>query len=282
MITNEAILLYSNTANNFDYSIIDNSNCSNSSTITCNILNYFDEKVDPIFTNHITEGIATIAQSTIKFTANFIASIPNLVIQAIVIIFTMYILFIKGEDFKRFLNDIIPLKENQKTKIYSNFKNIVNGVIYGQLLTSFIQGIVASIGFYIFGIKSPIIWGLITAIFSLIPFLGAASIWAPLAGIKLIISLINSNITGIWQSVGLIIYGMLIISLIDNFIKPKFIGDKAKLNSILTLVSILGGIKLFGIAGLFLGPIIIALFLGIIDLYIHEIKNKKIELKIRE
>lgn len=253
--------------------LLSNINCTDNTHVACQLLENAESNLNPEITNQIGETITSITQTIVKGTAGFIASIPGKIIQFVVTILTMFILFIDGPVFAQKLNYLIPLTKRHKKKINFEFSNIVNGVIYGQILTAIVQGIVASIGFTVFGVESPIIWGLFTAFFSLIPFLGAAGVWFPISLFKFLVSLIQNDPIGIGKSIGLALYGFFIISLIDNFIKPKFIGDRAKLNAILALTSILGGLALWGLAGVIIGPVVIALFVSVVNIYIGEVKN---------
>ena len=249
-------------------------NCTNSTEGICFFVKPIEENINTELGNQISKTVAAGAQKIVSFSASFVAGVPGAILQVIVLIITVFIVFIEGENLSSVMYDMIPLSDEHRTKLFHDFKNITNGVIYGQVLSAIVQGVVAGIGFYFFGVGSPITWGLFTCFFSFIPFAGAISIWLPIATVKLVSALISKDVTGTGLAIGLIVYGTLVISSIDNFIKPKFIGDKSKLNPLIALVSIFGGIALFGIAGIFLGPIIIALFFTIINIYISEVKTK--------
>ena len=117
------------------------------------------------------------------------------------------------------------------------------------------------------GFPSPVIWAVITALVSLIPMLGAALVWLPTG----IITLFLGNI---WQGLLIIIFGALVVSTIDNFLRPKLVGDETSLHPILVFLSTLGGIALFGLAGILLGPIIVVFFVSLLDIYQIEFKDE--------
>jgi predicted PurR-regulated permease PerM len=250
-------------------------NCTKTDTdhMACSALRWIEENTNEQIINQVENTVISVTQGIIRNTASFLAAIPGTILQFVVMILTMFMVFIEGPLISEKIKVIIPLSKKHTNKLYHEFSNIVNGVIYGQILTAIVQAAVAYLGFYFFGVRSPIIWALFTAFFSLIPFLGAASIWAPISIVKIIIALATNNPIGIGQGIGLGIYGFFVISLVDNFIKPKFIGDKSNLNAILALVSILGGLATFGIAGVIIGPVIIAMFLAILNIYIDEVKH---------
>lgn len=277
IIAKEAFTMYTNSVqmvNQEDF-ILKNFNCTENEHIICTGLDFIETKINPNFNEQIAGSVTNIAQRIISGTAGFIASVPNTILQFAVLILTIFIVFINGPALAEKVKKLIPLSKNHKEKLAKEFKNIVDGVIYGQILTAIVQGFVASIGFIIFDVPSPFIWGLFSSFFSLIPFLGAAGVWVPISVIKLITALIMDDPTGIGQAIGLMIFGTLVISMIDNFIKPKFIGDRAKLNALLALVSILGGLIAFGIAGVIIGPVVIAMFIAVINIYIYEVDTQE-------
>jgi len=132
------------------------------------------------------------------------------------------------------------------------------------------QGVIGAIGFIIFGVGSPIFWGMMMAIFALIPFLGTAIIWVPASLILLIKGFLSNNGWMIGKGIGLFLYGLLIVSTLDNIIKPKLIGHKGKIHPAVVLLGILGGLNLFGFIGIFIGPIILAVFIALSKVYSDE------------
>ncbi len=203
----------------------------------------------------------------------FFLSVTGFIFHSFVMFFALFFFFVDGEEIGTMIKDSIPLRKKYRELIVEKFKKITSGVVYGQLLTSLIQGILAGIGFYIFDLGSPILFGLITAFTSLFPFVGAIGVWLPATIVKIVYSISIDNAAGVWQGIGMIIYGSFIVSMVDNFIRPKFIGDKAKLHPILAFVGVLGGISVFGIIGLLLGPLIMALLVSTIDIYKEMIKS---------
>jgi len=137
------------------------------------------------------------------------------------------------------------------------------------MLVAFIQGVLAGIGYFIFGVKSPVLLGVLTALAALIPVVGTAIVWGPTVIIYFFNAMASNDSTGIALSLGLLAYSIFPVSIIDNFIRPKIIGDKSKTHPILVLLGILGGVATFGFVGILLGPIIITLFVTFIDIY-HE------------
>jgi len=188
----------------------------------------------------------------VSSTSKIILAIPNIFLNFFVMIFLLYYLFKDSNTFIDISKKLIPLPNKMKEQLTSKFKTTTQSLIYGILLTAIIQGLAGGIGFYIFKISNPILWGFIMMIASLLPVLGTSIIWLPAALFK-----ISQN--DLFNGIALLIYGALIISSIDNIIKPKFISQKAKVHPAVVLLGLLGGIKLFGFAGVLIGPLALAL-----------------------
>jgi len=130
---------------------------------------------------------------------------------------------------------------------------------------------VGTLGLYIFGIKSPLVWGIIMVIACMIPFVGAPVVWFPLGVFKVIIGLNSGNNYETIMGIGLLAYGFIIVSSIDNLIRPKIIGDRARIHPTIILLGILGGLAIFGFIGIVVGPLILSLFLTFAEIYKTEI-----------
>ncbi|MFP4117908.1 MAG: AI-2E family transporter [Candidatus Woesearchaeota archaeon] len=202
-----------------------------------------------------------------------IFSVTGFIFHFFITFFAMFFFFADGDSIAKGLKGAIPLKKDYKDMIINRFKSITSGVIYGQLMTSLIQGLLAGIGFYIFDIGSPVLFGLLTAFTSMFPIIGAAGVWLPAAIVKISYSFAIEDIPAVWMGVGFVIYGTLIVSMVDNFLRPKFIGDKTRLHPILAFVGVLGGIALFGIIGLLLGPLVMALLVSTLEIYAKDLEK---------
>jgi predicted PurR-regulated permease PerM len=142
--------------------------------------------------------------------------------------------------------------------------------MYGSILIAVIQGALGALGFWIFGIESFFIWGMVMAIFALVPFVGTAIIWIPAALYLIAKGTTSGNMTLVWHGVGLLLYGVFIISSADNLLKPKLIGDRAGMHPVVVLLGVLGGLSLFGFAGFLIGPLILAAMTSFADIYQKE------------
>ena len=147
---------------------------------------------------------------------------------------------------------------------------MASAVIYGSLIIAIAQGTLGGIGFFIFGLPSPLLWGVIMVFASLLPYIGTSVIWLP-ASLFLIFNGYASMETAlITKGILLMLYGIFIIGTIDNILKPKLIGDKSGLHPVLVLLSVIGGINFLGFIGVIIGPMIIAALVTFINIYEEE------------
>ena len=150
--------------------------------------------------------------------------------------------------------------------IFKQFNNLTYATVYGQFIVALIQGAVATVAYFLFGVGSPITWGLLTTFFALIPFLGTPIVWVPIS-LNLLIS------AEIARGIGLLLVGIFIISTIDNLLKPRLIGKRASLHPVLVLIGVVGGLITMGLIGIIIGPLIISLLISFVEVYHKERKR---------
>jgi len=206
--------------------------------------------------------ISNVFQMGSKFfvdlASNFLISIPGKLLQIFVIMFLMFYLFKEGETLLKKSIELIPLTNKYKEKFILETKEISHAVVYGLIITGLIQGILGAIGFWIFKVPNPILWGFVMLILSILPIVGPPIVWIP----AVIWSILNGH-NGI--GIAILIYGSL-MSILDSILRPKIIGDRAKVHPIIILLGILGGIKFFGIIGIILGPLLLSFLISILKL----------------
>jgi len=191
-------------------------------------------------------------------------SIPNFAISILVTIFSTYYFLENAKELYKFFSEVLPLPEGKYRQILKRFDALSRGMIIGQVSVGIVQGILAYIGFAFLGVPNPVLWGFLTALISTIPLLGAAMVWVPIDIYLFTIAVSTGNFV---NPVILLIYGVCVISFIDNLIKPKIVGDQANIHPLIVLFGILGGIQLFGIIGIIVGPLILALFDVVIEIF---------------
>ncbi|MBZ0202795.1 MAG: AI-2E family transporter [Ignavibacteria bacterium] len=183
-------------------------------------------------------------------------------------IFTMYYLFRDGENIVEDLPNILPLDNDQAKELIKSTSDLISATLRGSLFVAIIQGILAGTIFWILGIPSYLVLGMITMLFALVPTGGTAFVTGP--------AIIVLALTGeYWKAGILLLYASLIIGMVDNFLLPKLIKQKAKMNELFVFFSVIGGIQVFGILGLFLGPIILAIAIGLLAVFKGQKINKE-------
>jgi predicted PurR-regulated permease PerM len=180
---------------------------------------------------------------------------------------TLYYLLKDGTALRAFVKRISPLADKYDEQIMRTLENAVNSIVRGSLLIAIIQGIFVSTGFYLFDISNAVLWGTIASVAALIPNLGTALILVPA-----IVYLFITGSTG--SAIGLSVWGFVVVGTIDNVLLPLLLRRGFKAHPLPLLLSVLGGVMLFGPVGLFLGPLVIALLIALIDIYTIIGKNE--------
>lgn len=165
-----------------------------------------------------------------------------------------------GKKIRKIIVELSPLEDKYDDLIIEKLEATVNSVVGGALLIATIQGLVAGIGFWIFSVPNPALWGAIAAITSLVPGIGTAIVIVP----AIIYLLVSGNL---WAGLGLAIWGTLFIGPIDNLLRPFLYKKGVTAHPLFILFSVLGGLSFFGPIGLIFGPIVLSLFLTLLDIY---------------
>ena len=225
-------------------------------------MRFFD--LDP---KEIVVGLSKVLQNISGFIVSagsgLVKNISSMIINFFLMIFTLYYLFIDGERLRDELIHLSPLSTRYETRILGHFQQVTAATVKGSLLTAMAQGMAGGLGFVIAGLSAAALWGSVMAFYALIPMVGTAIVWAP-AAIYLIA-------TGHWiKGLFLILWGGLLVGLIDNLLKPILIKGETRLHPLLIFFSILGGLKVFGFLGIVIGPTILAIFLTMLEIYKEE------------
>ena len=193
--------------------------------------------------------------------------IARLFLMLFLTLFALYYMFKDGAKLRTALLSLIPLPREHKEAIFNKLHMTAHSVIRGSLVVAIAQGVITGIGFFLFGVPNPVFWGTISVVAALIPPVGTALITVPGA---LYLVLVGKNI----PAIGLLIWGILVVGLIDNFLKPQLMKRGVGIHPFLILLSVLGGIGLFGPIGFLLGPLVLSLFFALLDIYPVLIREK--------
>ena len=241
----------------------------------CGFVSYIGDFLDdPKVKYHLQTTVEKVTSYVIDSASNLVFSIPKFVLKFFVMMFTIFYLFKDGPSIIGNIRRVLPLKDVYKRHLFEKFGKTTFAIVYGYVVVAIMQGILGGIGFFIFGVTSPIIWGIVMIFAALIPFIGTGIVWFPAALFKLIEGISSGSTSEITGGVLFLLYGLIIISGLDNVIRPKLIGNKAKVHPILILVGVLGGLYLLGPVGLIVGPLMLALFVTFIQAYETEKRTK--------
>lgn len=195
------------------------------------------------------------------------SSVAAVILALFIFFMTLYFLLRDGRALKARLIALSPLADGDDEMISEKLENSVNTVVKGMLTIATIQGVLAGVGFAIFGVPNPVLWGLVAGFAAMIPAFGTATVLAPAVAF---LALTGSLL----PAIGLAIWGALAVGMIDNLLSPQLMGRGMKLHPLLVLLSVLGGVALFGPVGIFLGPLAISFLLALLDLYSHINKHE--------
>ena len=222
------------------------------------------------FNQQVQEVIKAISNWIIQRGSDFLMSVPQIVLNLFVIFFTMFYFLKDGDVLMRKLRSFLTAQQQKYGIILSRLKEIVHGVVFGYLLIALIQGALGAFGFFVFGISSPILWGLVMAFLALIPFIGTGLVWVPAALFLLLDGIFQNSNWLIFKGIGLFLFGLIIISGVDNILRPALMGNKAKIHPAIVMLGIFGGIFFFGPLGVIVGPLILSLTVVVIKAYLKK------------
>ena len=191
----------------------------------------------------------SLGQNTLDFLANLgIAT------------YLSFFLIRDGEALAREARHALPLDADAKRALFAKFTTVIRATVKGNILVAAIQGALGGLAFWVLGLNGALLWAVIMAFLSMLPAFGAALVWVPVAGYFFL--------TGaIWQGVALATWGMLVIGLVDNLLRPILVGKDTQMPDYVVMISTLGGMVIFGINGFVLGPLIAAMFIAVWHLH---------------
>jgi predicted PurR-regulated permease PerM len=212
------------------------------------------------FQDFFIQQLRNVSQQLLGASFSLMGNIVSSIIKAFFVIFTMYYLFRDGDKIVDRLPDALPLTHEQSEPIIRRTQQVVSASVYGVVTIAALQGFLGGLAFWILGIPSPVLWAVLMAFVCMIPVAGSFLVWLPLS--------IYLMLNGYWfRAVFLIVWGALVISTIDNFLRPKLVGNQTKLHELFIFFSVLGGISVFGLLGIVLGPVVLAITLGLLQTF---------------
>lgn len=213
----------------------------------------------------LTDSLKSLQEKISKSGAGLLKNIFFFFVNFGVMAFSLFALFRDGERFLHWFIDIIPMDQEYKHRVANQLYVTTMAVVRGLLLTAIIQGFIGTVGYWLAGVKAPALFGLLTTFAALVPFVGTTLVWVPL-------SIAMYFLSGFSTGLFLALWGGVAVGLTDNFLRPILIGKGAKLPVFLLFLGIIGGMKVYGPLGLFLGPLLISCVIVFLQIY-REAKN---------
>ncbi|MGQ0752480.1 MAG: AI-2E family transporter [Betaproteobacteria bacterium] len=206
----------------------------------------------------LSAGFAKGAQFLASQALNIGQNTLDFVVSFFIMLYLLFFLLRDGRALSQRVRAAVPLRDDLKRNFFGKFTDVVRATIKGTIVVAIVQGALGGLMFWFLGIQAPVLWGVVMAFLSLLPAVGTALVWAPVA--------IYFLATGaIWQGVVLAAYGVLVIGLVDNVLRPVLVGKDTKMPDYVVLLSTLGGMAIFGLNGFVIGPLIAAMFIAAWD-----------------
>jgi predicted PurR-regulated permease PerM len=212
------------------------------------------------------QGSKLIATNVLNISLNAF----DFIVSFFVMLYLLFFLLMDGSALAARIQRAIPLSTVHKKHLFEKFATVIRATVKGNFLVAAAQGAMGGLAFWGLGVQGPLLWAVVMAFLSLLPAVGAALIWAPVA--------LYFLVTGaIWKGVILTVFGVLVIGMIDNVLRPILVGKDIKMPDYLVLISTIGGMAIFGLNGFVIGPVIAALFIALWDLFTtqqHELSKE--------
>lgn len=202
----------------------------------------------------LAKGVQVVAGQALNVGQNTL----DLVVGFFIMLYLLFFLLRDGADLARRARRAIPLPETLQRNLFGKFANVVRATMKGTIVVAIVQGALGGLIFWILGVHAPVLWGVVMGFLSLLPAVGTALIWAPVAGYLLVSG-------SVWLGIVLIAYGVLVIGLVDNLLRPILVGKDTRMPDYVVLIATLGGMAVFGLNGFVIGPVIAALFIAAWD-----------------
>ena len=213
---------------------------------------HLQERLNTLLTQG-TQFIATQALNLGQFTFDFIASL-------FITLYLSFFLIRDGESIAPMIEKGIPLSAAHKRELWSKFSTVIRATVKGNLLVAALQGALGGVAFWVLGIGAPVLWAVLMAFLSLLPAVGAGLVWVPVA----IYLLLQGSL---WQCLALTAWGVLVIGLVDNLLRPTLVGKDTRMPDYVVLITTLGGMAVMGINGFVVGPTVAAMFMAVWHIY---------------
>jgi predicted PurR-regulated permease PerM len=210
----------------------------------------------------LEEQIGNLGRAMGNRAAGFLSGSVTVLTQFAITLFVLFFLYRDCGDAINALRKLLPLSEGETERMFERVASTIEATVNGSITVALVQAILAGTVYLILGVPGAVVWGAVTFLTALVPVLGTFIVWAPIAGY---LALTGS----LGKALFLVGWGGIVVGSVDNVLYPYLVGDKLRLHTVPTFFSILGGLSLFGVAGLILGPMALAIALALMDVWWH-------------
>ncbi len=230
-------------------------------TIMNTISGFFpSEEIARSVAEYLNRAVSKLLASSLNNITDMVLNTPKLVIDLFITAIVFFFSLIEGESAIKYIQSLSPLKKEVEEKFFKQFKDITSSVIYGHIFVGFLQGILTGVGLWIFGIPQVLLLTTLACLFAVMPLIGAWIIWVPS-----VIYLLIAGKTG--AAIGLFLYGTILVSWVDNVIRPYIVSRRTQINTVIIMIGMLGGLFVFGFLGIIIGPLVLAYVLLVFEIY---------------
>jgi predicted PurR-regulated permease PerM len=199
----------------------------------------------------LQEHVGALGQSLVKGTFSVVGGALGALVNLLFMLFALFYLLRDGGRFVDSLRAFLPMPAAEGDQLLERTRDIIQASVYGVLVIALLQGILGGLAFALLGIPSALLWGVVMTLLSILPMAGSGLVWGPAALILIA--------QGHWgKAIALALFGVLVIGSIDNFLRPRLVGHKARMHELVIFFAVLGGLRVFGILGIVFGPVLVA------------------------
>jgi len=225
----------------------------------------FVERIDG---ERVKASLTLLGEAIVKRSVGIVGSLLQGLVEFILIVFSLFYLLRDAGKFESALRGLLPLSTRQSDLLIARTVEVVQASVLGVIAIAFLQGALGGAMFAILGLPSPILWGVVMAFFAMIPMIGAGAVWLPAA-----ILLLVTGHAG--KAIALCAVGALVIGTIDNILRPRMVGGRTGLHELVVFFAVLGGLRVFGVVGLLVGPAVFAVAWSLLELFRDNAQERK-------
>jgi len=217
-------------------------------------------EISAVLANSIDISISRMLANSATALGDFVFNLPTFILHLLIVLLVFFFGLRDGEKAFEYFQSLSHLKKETQQKFFTHFRNITRSVLIGEIIVGVVQGLVAGVGYFLFGAPNALLLTLLTMAVSIVPIVGPWLVWIPVD----VYLFVNGNPNA---GIGLLIYGLFLVNWIDAVIRPAIVSRNTELNTVIVLIGMIGGLQIFGILGLIIGPLTLAYVLLVAELY---------------